>query len=43
MSHYYEGDVQECINTGSDFKLKQSSEIKRNTTRESGISGIEES
>jgi hypothetical protein len=43
MSYYYEGNVQECIDTGSEFKLKQSSEIKINMTRESDISGIEES
>lgn len=42
MSYYYEGDVQECVNTGSEFKLKLSSEIKINMTRESDISGIEE-
>ena len=28
MSYYYEGNVQECINAGSEFKLKQSNEIK---------------
>jgi hypothetical protein len=43
MSYYHEGNVQECINTGSEFQLKQSSEIKINMTRESDISGIEES
>jgi hypothetical protein len=43
MSYYYEGNVQECIDTGSKFKFKQSSEIKINMTRESDISGNEES
>lgn len=42
MSYYFEGDVQECINTGSEFHLKQSSEIKIYMTRESDISGTEE-
>jgi hypothetical protein len=42
MSYYYEDDVQECIDTRSEFQSKQSSEIKLNMTRESDISGIEE-
>lgn len=37
MSYYYEGYVQECISTGSEFQLKQSSEININMTRESDI------
>ena len=28
MSYYYEGNVQECMDTGNEFKLKQSNEIK---------------
>ena len=43
MSYYYERDVQECINTGSEFQLIQSSEIKINVTWEYDNSGIEES